>query len=234
MRENLVARGIALAVVLTLSSGCRTYHITQADYVASGQVLPNSIRRAAIITDADDHDKLIREAFQVGLMQRGLEVVEREQFSKLVNEQMLIRGELTNLSDREKAIRVGKILNVDVVFYADSIVHQTRFVYEPHLFGSSEQARLFQERANKTGVVEGVGSFSIHAYHDVGITVRAIDAKSGEILWVGYRMLAICDEVTKKSPTALTNFAAVQQLCDMVLDDFFGRKRVTDNEKGLS
>ena len=39
-------------------------------------------------------------------------------------------------------------------------------------------------------------------------------------------MLAVCDEVTPKSPTALTNFATIKKLSSMVLDDFFSGARM--------
>lgn len=224
-----------LLILLSGATGCRTYQISQHDCVATQSFKPQTYQRAAIITHAgggatannnggsskSDKNQLFLEAFQVELMRRGTEVVEREKFEKLVNEQLLIQGELANLSDREKALRVGKILNVDVVFYCDALISESRYVYQPiFLLSSEKDAIRLQNQANEQGVVEGVGRFSIYAYHDVGVTVRAIEAKSGEIVWVGYRMLAVCEEVTEKSPTALTSFYAIKRLCSMIIDDF--------------
>ncbi|UCG16195.1 MAG: hypothetical protein JSV19_12960 [Phycisphaerales bacterium] len=232
---SVIARfGLAgCALLMVVSAGCREYEITQFDNVPARTFQPKTYRRAAIVThrarddegdrsaNSLDHNKLILEAFQVELMRRGLDVVEREKFERLVNEQLLIRGELTNLSDREKAIRIGKILNVDVVFYADALINSSRYVYEKSAFGSKARALELTRKATESGVVEGVGKYKIHAYHDVGVTARAIDARTGEIVWVGYRVLAVCEEVTEDSPTALTSFATIKRLCGMVLDDFF-------------
>ncbi len=225
-------RWIIPPILLFVLVGCRTYEITQMDNVSIASFKPDSYKRAAIITHhltgregervttVGDKNRLFLEAFQVELMKKGIEVVEREKFEKLVNEQLLIKGELANLSDREKALRVGKILNVDVVFYGDALLNKSHYVYDPPLLGSDKGALRLQERANNSGVVEGVGQYTIHAYHNVGVTVRAIDARTGEIVWVGYRMLAVCEKVTEKSPTALTNFSTIKKLCGMVIEDF--------------
>ena len=223
--------------------GCRSYWITQFDNVAVASFRPKEYRKAAILThkgDSDqararaassDRNKLFLEAFQVELMKTGFEVVEREKFAHLVDEQLLVRGEMTDLSDREKAMRLGKIMNVDVVFYADALVNQSHYTYDPRfLLSTRAQAYKQQEKTMASRVVEGIGKYTIYAYHDVGVSVRAIDARTGAIVWVGYRMLAWCEEVTKRSPTALTNFAAIKQLCEDVLWDFYA-PRIRLNEK---
>jgi hypothetical protein len=238
MSNRLILPCALSMLIMTMSTGCRTYEITQFDNEAIVTFRPAAYKRAAIITHHQEgsghkQNKLFLEAFQVELMKRGIEVVEREKFEKLVNEQLLIQGELADLSDREKALRVGKLLNVDVVFYGDALENQSYYTYEPVFLLSSEaQARILQEQANQSGVVEDVGRFKIHAYHNVGVTVRAIDASSGEIVWVGYRMLAVCEEVTEKSPTALTNFSTIKKLCGKVLNDFNSPRNVNDNERG--
>ena len=236
---------VLVAALLFSAAGCREYVITQFDNVPTPTFDPKNYRRAAVIThqyrDANDdrtpapladRNRLLLEAFQVELMKRGFDVVEREKFEKLVSEQMLIQGELTNLSDREKAIRVGKILNVDVVFYADALINNSRYVYDKRPLESEAKARELQRKANESGIVEGVGSYTIHAYHDVGVTVRAIDARTGEIVWVGYRILAVCEKVTEDSPTALTSFATIKDLCGIVLDDFFFPRSALKVQKG--
>ncbi len=226
--------GVFLLAAFAPLLGCRAYHITQFDNVAVESFRPVDYHRAAILTHKGgiaaglavaaqtDRNKLFLEAFQVQLMKRGFDVVEREKFAKLVDEQLLVRGEMTDLSDREKAMRLGKMMNVDVVFYADALVNQSRYAYDPRfLLSTGSQAFLQEQKTRESGVVEGVGKFTIHAYHDVGVSVRVIDARTGEIVWVGYRMLAACEEVTKHSPTALTNFATIKQLCAAILDDFY-------------
>ncbi len=223
-----VAAGVLL-VVLMAAGGCRTYQVTQSDFYSAQSLGPKPYHSAAVIMhDKSDKNRLFLEAFNVELMKRGLEVVEREKFEKLVQEQLLVRGEMTNLSDREKAIRVGKLLKVDIVFYADALVNNTRYTYDPPPIGSDKRAMMLQDKANQTGVVEGVGDYTIHAYHDIGVTTRAIDSATGEIVWVGYRMLSVCEQVTTKSATSLTNFATIKKLSGMVLEDFFsGSKKAT-------
>ena len=187
-----------LFLIVIPTYGCQEYHIAQFDNVAMQGFQPKTYHRAAIVTNAGERNRLFLEAFQVELMKRGFEVIEREKFAKLIDEQLLVRGEMTDISDREKAMRLGKIMNVDVVFYADALINRSRYAYESRfLLSTAEQALLQQQKTDKTGVVEGVGKFTIHAYHDVGVSVRAIDAHTGEIAWVGYRMLASCEEVTK-------------------------------------
>lgn len=226
---------LGVLALMAIPLGCsREYQIDQFDNFAVQTFDPRSYQTAAIVThrrtdeagdrlpEQYDRNKLFLEAFQVELMKRGFEVVEREKFAKLLNEQLLVRGEMTDLSDREKAMRLGKMMNVDVVFYADALVNRSRFTYEKRLFLSSEaQAYRQQQETEKSGIVEGIGRFTIHAYHDVGVTVRAIDARTGGIVWVGYRMLASCEQVTEESATALTSFSTIKQLCGDVLDDLF-------------
>lgn len=245
MPERVRRAKVVLSVVIVLLVGCRAYRIDQFDNVAVGAFTPKAYKTAAIVTHRggvsqinapagqSDRNKLFLEAFQVELMRRGFQVVEREKFARLVEEQLLVRGEMADLSDREKAMRLGKIMNVDVVFYADALVNQSRFVYEPRFLLSSRGQAFRQERETRaSGVVEGVGRYTIHAYHDVGVTVRAIDARTGEIVWVGYRMLATCEEVTKNSPTALTNFATIKKLCGDILSDFYVPATRLAGEKG--
>jgi len=238
MTSGRIGGLLLFSCVLAGTLGCRTYEITQNDFYAAPSFNPQPYRRAAIITHqtpvlqskSDDRELVVKsdrnnlflEAFHVELMKRGFEVVEREKFASLVQEQLLVRGEMANLSDREKAIRVGKMLKVDVVFYVDALANSTRYVYDPPMFGKAKAAEA-ERKANTSGVVEGVGSYVIHAYHDVGVTARAIDARTGEIVWVGYRMLSVCEEVTEKSPTALTSFSAVKKLGGMLLDDFLAK-----------
>ncbi len=232
MRTQFTGTVLLLLCALTGASGCRTYEVTQNDSFAAESLDTKPYRRAAIIMHSkSERNKLFLEAFNVEMMKRGLEVVEREKFGKLIQEQLLVLGQMTNLSDRAKAIRVGKLLNVDVVFYADALVNNTRYTYDPPPIGSSDRALRLQARANETGVVEDVGSYTIHAYHDVGVTTRAIDARTGEIVWVGYRMLSVCEEVTERSPTALTNFATIKKLSGMLLKDFFSGNRGPSHER---
>lgn len=230
---------------VVLASGCSTYQITQFDNVAVPGFHPKTYKRAAIVThrradasgdrgpDSFDPNRLFLEAFQVELMKRGFEVVEREKFAKLVDEQLLVRGEIADLSDREKAMRLGKIMDVDVVFYADALINNSRYEYAAKfLLSTKDQARDQQRKTNETGVVEGIGKYTIYAYHDVGVTVRAIDAHTGEIIWVGYRMLASCEEVTEDTATALTSFATIKRLCGEVLKDFFSPLKYLSSSRG--
>jgi len=214
---------------LALVAACSPYYtISQKKNVTPRKIDISKYRKAAVVMETKSKkNKLFLEALNVTLMRRGLEVVEREKLYKLLEEQLLAKGNLANLSDRERAMRIGKLLDVDVILYADAIMNQKYYVYEPDgLFPADPQVALrWQADANSAGILRGIGKgVKIRAYYDVGVTMRAIDTATGEIAWVGYRVVASHQEVTKDNMEAWNNFSTVRRVCELIADDFLGHR----------
>lgn len=237
---------LALALLLAGWAGCSPYYnIYQFDAYRNKPPKPGEYKRVAVLfSTASDKNKLFLEAMSVELMKRGFDVVEREKMDKLIGEQQLAKGDFANLSDREKAVRLGKLLNADLVFYGDALINRTYYQYETTFIGRSvrgKEASLkrsveLQDKANTSGVVEGISdpSFAIKGFYDVGVTAHAVDTATGEIVWVGYRLLASCVNVSGKDPTALNSFAVVCKVCSALIDDFMGLtpKKTEDKASG--
>jgi len=222
-----MTKRLLLLLTLVFMGACESqyYTISQKKNVAPRRVDISKYRKAAVIVRQTKRNKLFLEALNMTLMRKGLEVVEREKLFKLLDEQLLAKGDFANLSDRERAMRIGKLLDVDVIFYADAIMNNIFYVYEPPgAFGPDPQEVIkWQRDANKSGVLRGIGRTSIRAYCDVGLTLRAIDTATGEIIWVGYRVMASHQPITKRNREAQNSFSTVKNVCKQIINDFLGR-----------
>jgi len=180
-------------------------------------------------------DPLFHEALNVGLMNRGIEVVERQKVYALVQEQMMATSNFVDLSDRQKAFKLGKMLNADVIFYGDDLLNSQRYEYAPAMpltlilpfpvYGTILMAGIAGQKtmqANKTGVIKDYGGvwFDLYAHCSSGATLRAVDTKTGEIVWVGYGIKASCQKVTSANLKSTSTFGVTVGLVGSLLDDF--------------
>ena len=227
---------LGLAVMCLCAAGCRTYQFSESDRYRAADLAPRSYRRVATMGLGNP---LFHEALNVTLMQRGIDVVEREKIAPLVREQVMADQRFLELSDREKAFRLGKLLNADLILYGEALGSAQRYEYVPAwytwifplpIYGAVFADGVAQRRTteiNKTGVVKDFGGFwfSLYSHRSAGATLRAVDTKTGEIVWVGYGIRASCDKVTSSNLDATTSFGSVIGLMGFLLDDFLGSSR---------
>lgn len=230
--RKLTCLGAALAALWLC--GCRTYQSSEFDRYRSDALTPGNYKRAATM---GFRDPLFHEALNVSLMNRGIEVVERQKLYALVQEQQMADSKFVELADREKAFKLGKMVNADVIFYGDDLFSTQRYEYAPAMpltlflpipiYGTLIMAGVAGQKtmeANKTGVVQNYGGvwFDLYAYCSSGATLRAVDTRTGEIVWVGYGIKASCQKVTAKNLRATSTFGVVVDLVGSLLDDFMG------------
>ncbi len=222
-----LAAGTLVLVALACGSGCNTYKVWQADHWRAHDFQPGQIKRAAVVIPqtGQDRNKTFAEAMIVAIHERGPRLVEQQLVDAVTNEsRMILRRQTDVVSTRELASRVGKELDVDTIFYADSTGRRTVFELRRKLFGANQQ-EAFQRtaQANQRGalVPEDVRRCSVFVHHSVGLSLRAVDVATGRIKWVGFRHLAVGDKYSEDRPDMLNTFGAVQELSETIADDIF-------------
>ncbi len=124
------------------------------------------------------------------LSQSGITLVERNRVADLVREQGLIENEFVDLSDLEKVRRIGKLLKADLLI--------------------------------KGSVFTMLGGYRITPGEDVyhvilvGLAVRAIDSKTGQIVWSDVSTVA-----ARRAPDDLEDTAVVSDYT--VIRDMVGQ-----------
>ncbi len=221
-----------LLSLLAFLAGCHTFEVHQFDHAQTRE----SVRfdRAAVIMatyktlegeQTRQPNKLFTEQLIVSLQQRGIDVAERQKVEAVLVDSALIESGQADVTEAERAKRLGRLLKVDLIVYGDAIVNQTHYVFLKRAFFNNDAQRLMlQTQANETGVVKREG-YPVVAYHTVGLSVRAVDTATGEIVWVGYHALASARMVEDDHPETLTNFATIQSVADAMMDDLVALRK---------
>jgi len=236
----LMRRGVLLLAGLlspALLGGCATgYEVCQADKWQSEDFKPGSIRKAAVVmfvstkTEQNktlERNKTFLEALIISLQRRGIRIVEQEVVNVAQREARLLLSRQSDVvSTREITERLGQQLALDAVIYADSVARNTVFELHKKLFGADEdEAAMRQGQVNQRGTItpEDARRCRIIAHHSVGLSLHVVDVATGEIVWVGYRHLAVSQEYDANHPEAVSTFGAVQTLAAAVVKDILGQ-----------
>ncbi|MBN2561451.1 MAG: hypothetical protein JXQ75_11035 [Phycisphaerae bacterium] len=219
IRRLLAVVGALLSI--SLVAGCQTYEVRQFDSVKTSGV---KFDRAAVIMNAHggsqtkERNKLFAEQLIVSLQKRGIDVAERQKVESLLVDAVLIERGLADLTETERAKRLGRLLKTDVFIYADAIVNHSFYAYGKRAFGNDAERFRLQQQANETGTIDRQG-YPVLANHAIGLSMRAVDTATGEIVWVGYRFMGSANPVDDDRPETLTNFDVVRRVCDEIIDD---------------
>lgn len=231
--------GGALILLVPLLAGCHTFEVRQFESVKQDNSV--DLRRAAVIMNPNagdrgkDHDtslsdqltmrfqkhrnKLFSEQLIVSLQKRGIDVAERQKVEDLLVDAELIKRGMADLSETERAKRLGRLLKVDLIVYADAFVNTSYYHYFSRFFFNNNTERYqLQREANENGIVRRKG-YPVLASHAIGLSVRAVDTATGEIVWVGYRFMTAANWVEDDRPETLTNFDVVRGVCDQIIND---------------
>jgi len=219
-----VVSGLAIA-----STGCHTFEVHQADSAHTQR--PVKFDRAAVIMatqrtlegeQTKQPNKLFTEQLIVSLQQQGVDVAERQKVESLLVDAQMVESGQADLSETERAKRLGRLLKVDVIIYGDAIVNETHYTFFDKAFFNSETQRAKLEReANESGIVDRK-DYPVLAQHAIGLSIRAVDTATGEIVWVGYRSLAVARMVEDDRPETLGNFGVIQEVCDAMVKELVG------------
>ncbi len=220
------AVGIAsVAALLMAGAGCRTYEVWQADHWDDGYRGGESKRAAVVMFSTAPRNKTFAEAMIISLQQRGVRIVEQQLVDVATQEARMTLSKQTDVvSTRDLTNRIGKQLNLDVIYYADALARKTTFDFRRKLGVSAAEEASLEARANERGSVEpdDIRKCDITVSHTVGLTIRAVDVATGKIRWVGYRFLAAAEDYKEDRPDVLSPFATVQKLANTLCDDIFG------------
>jgi hypothetical protein len=141
-------------------------------------------------------------ALAAAFAQRGASLVERNKINALVLEQRLASNELMDLSDKEKAQRLGKLLKADLLIQGNVFVEKGGY------------------RVPKKGRSRPFFSDT------TGITVSAIDAATGEVVWLNTTLTQryISSRDLRDDPEAkgISHGTMVNEMMDKVITTFYG------------
>lgn len=160
---NKFRSGVAACLALLLA-GCATDYLTvNSRSHTSRSFNPREVEGAkvAVVDFAGQGGQAIADIMTMMLFKNGYEVVERDRVVTLVNELQIAMDGYQNLSDAELASKLGKMLNADIIFTGDVFK-----ILSPRCVYSSWKGRF-------------TFPFAL-----MGIAARAIDVKTGEIIWI--------------------------------------------------
>ncbi|MBW2458222.1 MAG: hypothetical protein JRI68_27200 [Deltaproteobacteria bacterium] len=173
--------------------------VVQADKGEAGQKeAKEAASDASSVTSVDT--LLYSNALAAAFAKRGVSLVERNQINALVREQQLAANELMDLSDKEKVQRLGKLLKADLLVQGSVFVEKGGY------------------RTSKGG---NMPFFS----DTTGLTVSAIDATTGQVVWLNTTMAKryvsstdIRDDPASKQVSTAT---MIDEMVDRVLKTFY-------------
>jgi hypothetical protein len=143
---------------------------------------------------------LYSNALAAAFSAKGASLVERNQINALVLEQRLAANELMDLSDKEKAQRLGKLLKADLLV----------------------QGSVFIEKGGYRTPDNGNKPF----FSDTtGMTVSAIDATTGEVVWLNTTIAnryVSSDDIDADPQRQLSHATMIRAMVDRVIATFYG------------
>ena len=220
----------AEVLLLPLVFGCHTYEVRQFDSVKTDE--PVRCERVAVIMNPSGWDrtkqanKLFTEQLIVSLQKQGIDVAERQKVEALLVDAALVESGMADLTETERAKRLGRLLKADFLIYGDAMVNDSYYTYYRRLFFNNNMERFKLEReANESGVVRRKG-YPVLANHSIGLSMRAVDSATGEIVWVGYRFIASAKMIDDDRPETLTNFETIRNVCDEIIDDLLSIRKL--------
>ena len=150
---------------------------------------------------AEDY-MLYSNALLSSLARRNVTLVERARVNDLVREQGLAQNEMLDLSDLEKVKRLGKLLKADLLV-------------KGALFVNTGEFRSFWYD----------GSYNYYYAGATGLTISAIDTRTGQVVWVDSALLdrRIPPETLDKDKT-ISKATIIGEMVDKMVDRFFGSK----------
>jgi curli biogenesis system outer membrane secretion channel CsgG len=124
--------------------------------------------RVAVLDFAGKGGQAIADVMTMNLFKADFDVVERDRIVELVFEQQIGGEGYKRMSDVEKAKRLGRILNADYIFTGELVEASYPRYSKPHSW-------LIEEPERQVA----------YAQARLDVVARAIDAKTGEIVWIG-------------------------------------------------
>ncbi len=136
-------------------------------------------------------EHLFLNSFASTLSKKGFQVMERTLIARVEQEQAMIDKKFSDLSDEEKVRRLGKIMNVDVIFFCT----------------------LF-EFSSMPWSLHGLNT-------NAGAAVRGIDVATGEIIWINFTGINyMSTRFTRYDIENDHNYLSMGLLTEKLLEDF--------------
>ncbi len=124
--------------------------------------------KVAVLDFAGKGGQAIADLMTMNLFKAGYEVVERDRIRELIFEQQIGVEGYKEMSDVEKARRLGRITNADYLFTGELVKASYPRYSKPHWW-----------------LIEAAETQVAYTQARLDIVARAVDAKTGEIVWIG-------------------------------------------------
>ena len=217
---------------LVMTTGC-SYHVTQVKKHSAPSFDSGRYRRVAVL--GFERSPLFQQALTIAFLEKGIQVIEREKIVDIVREQQMVNKNFSDLSDIEKARRLGRVMDVDLIVCGGVVGNSHRYEYHPGplclLWGPISfgiamipiacECERMTLQANETGHLEALGdpTFEIWVHADVGATWRGIEAATGEIVGIGNRILGMYECMPLDKVNQMSRFGVVRELCGDIVGD---------------
>lgn len=180
--------------------------------------------------------------FTASLMRRKVTVVERREIEALFGEQRLAGDDDPLLSAQERGERQIALLPCDYVVFASGLGNRTDYDVALTPLGIAKCCALVTipamlreaealQRAIERGTIDVMAPeyHSIEAAHFQGATVRALDVRTGELVWIGALLETSRDRAgigrdQDANAPAFSELVQLQHLCDALADDLLRAK----------
>jgi hypothetical protein len=239
---------LGLSLFTLFLTGCQTidYQFKQSDKYSAPDVQSRHIKRAAIL--GFENTPQLQQSLALAFLDRGVQVVERNKVIDLVREQQLIDKKFADLSGKEQAMRLGRLLDADILVLGEATDFNLAYSYQQKhtvlkaalsplmiysivlipvwvkwVAGDSNAYYTAMKTANDTGQVTEVRRYKVQSYADIGATWRALDASTGEIIGVGNRYSGFSKRVKKDNIMEMSRLVIVQNFCKEIVTDCLGQ-----------
>ncbi len=192
-------------ILIIISSGCAhdILYVRNNSYCFPNY--PGAIKRVAVLDfegSSAQKSRMITNLIMIELINKGIEVVEREQIYRVIDEQAMSINGFVELSDTQKAEKLGKILNADLIITGNIVESVSNMGYQQY------QRNYY------------------YMMPDIYLITRAIDTKTGAVVWEGTNRAFLWMQRGKYG-NSLTVFKEVtKELVDSILSKKTDKKNI--------
>lgn len=180
--------------------------------------------------------QLFFNALNMALAKRDFQILERDKLYDLLREQQLAKADFSNLSDRDKAMKIGRLLGVDYLVDGEVFNFNVHYSYTLGFwdvignaltfnFGSGEPTEVLERQANQLGYLNDLDVYSVQLSSFTGLSLRVIEVKTGQISYVGTAIDAFyVPKITASNLKDFNKFGILVKSCGILVDEAIGRE----------
>ena len=151
-------------------------------------------QQAVVLSDHSEKD-FIALAFAEDLMKRGMNVVDRHRVEDIIREQIMVRQNFADLSDKEKAIKLGRLANAQIVFlFRDGNWSETNDLLQTGIFAQGTCRAI--DTATGQIVWVGIAAYST-SYVMMTDDIKKLKVKDPDGMYLVARRIRVKETINK-------------------------------------